>query len=205
VPLSAVPPTDSPPLDPVTAGRAHSPWTTREKFARLIWMIVWTVLFRPSFHNWYRWRSFLLRCFGARIGKGVFIRPTCWVEIPWNLEIGDHCAIGDNAILYSLGKITIGSLVAISQYAHLCAGTHDYTRRSFALLRLPIRIGDGVWIAADAFVGPGVVIGERSVVGARATVMKDVPTDVVVAGNPARVIKPRVFTDDGTSLPPQCP
>lgn len=191
----AVPRTESPTLDPATASRAQSPWGMREKLGRAVWMVAWTLLFRLSFHNWYGWRRFLLRCFGARIGKGVLIRPSCWIEIPWNLEIGETCAIGDRAILYSLGKITIGRLVSVSQYAHLCAGTHDYTLRSFPLLALPIRIGDGVWIAADAFVGPGVTVGDRSVVGARATVVNDVPPDVVVAGNPARVIKPRVQKD----------
>ena len=195
MPARAEPPTDSLALDPETAGRARSPWGTREKIGRLLWMIAWTLLFRPSFHNWYGWRRVLLRCFGARIGRGVRIRPTCWIEVPWNVEIGDTCAIGDHCILYSLGKITLGRLVSVSQYAHLCAGTHDYTVRSFPLLPLPIRIGDGVWVAADAFIGPGVTVGDRSVVGARATVMKDVPADVVVAGNPARVIKPRVRKD----------
>lgn len=166
-----------------------------ENFKRALWMIVRAGLFRPSFHNWYGWRRLLLELFGAKLGKGVRIRPTALVEIPWNLEIGDDVVVGDYAILYSLGKITIGRGATISQYAHLCAGTHDYTSRRFPLLKPPIVIGEEVWVAADAFVGPGVTLGDRSVVGARATVVKDVPADQVVIGPAATVIKERVYKD----------
>ena len=179
------------PFEQRLAVRESSPWTLREKLGRVLWMMVRAAFFRPSFHNWYGWRRGLLRCFGARIGRGVRIRPTAHVEIPWNLEIGDGAAVGDHAILYSLGRIRIGRLATISQYAHLCAGTHDYTRPAFPLLRPPIVIGDEAWVAADAFVGPGVTVGDRSIVGARATVVKNVPPDQIVAGNPARFIKKR--------------
>lgn len=177
----------------VASPREESPWSLMEKIARVLWMVAGALLFRSSFHNWYAWRRVLLRCFGARIGRNVRIRPTARIEIPWNLEIGDNSTIGDHVILYSLGKIRIGQLATISQYAHLCAGTHDYTVRSFPLLRPPIVIGDEVWVAADAFVHPGVTIGDRSIVGARATVVRDVPPDQIVAGNPARFIKSRVL------------
>jgi putative colanic acid biosynthesis acetyltransferase WcaF len=172
-----------------------SSWNPMENFKRALWMIVRAGLFRPSFHNWYGWRRLLLELFGAKLGKGVRIRPTALVEIPWNLEIGDDVVVGDYAILYSLGKITIGRGATISQYAHLCAGTHDYTSRRFPLLKPPIVIGEEVWVAADAFVGPGVTLGDRSVVGARATVVKDVPADQVVIGPAATVIKERVYKD----------
>jgi putative colanic acid biosynthesis acetyltransferase WcaF len=151
-------------------------------------MFAWALLFRASFHNWYGWRRWVLRRFGAKIGRRAIIRPTVRVELPWNLEVGDDCMIGDFAILYSLGKITIGRGTVISQYAHLCAGTHDHNQRVFTLLRCPIQIGQEAWVAADAFVGPGVSIGDRAVVGARATVVKNVDADQIVAGNPARVV-----------------
>jgi len=172
-----------------------SPWNPMENFKRALWMIVRASLFRLSFHNWYGWRRLLLELFGARLGKGVRIRPTALIEIPWNLDIGDNVVIGDYAILYSLGKITIGRAATISQYAHLCAGTHDYTSRRFPLLRPPIVIGQEVWIAADAFVGPGVTVGDRAVVGARATVVADVPADQVIVGPAARILKRRVLQD----------
>lgn len=177
----------------VASPRSVSPWTRREKIGRLLWMFVRATLFRWSFHNWYAWRRLVLRAFGARIGRCVRIRPTVSIEIPWNLAIGDDTSIGDQAILYSLGNITIGRRVSISQYAHLCAGTHDYTTDAMTLLRPPINVEDEVWIAADAFIGPGVTIGARSVVAARSTVVKDVPPDQIVGGNPAKFIKPRMF------------
>lgn len=171
--------------------REPSPWTFGEKVRRALWMCVRATLFRLSFHNWYAWRRLLLRCFGARVGRGVKIRPSAVIEIPWNLRVGDHTLVGDHAILYSLGVITIGRDVVLSQYAHLCAGTHDYTAPEFPLLRLPIDVADGVWIAADAFVGPGVTVGAGAVVGARATVVRHVGPGEVVAGNPARVLSVR--------------
>ena len=172
--------TEPAPLPPgyspdVVAERSMSRWTLRQKIARVLWMYVWGLLFRPSFHNWYAWRRMLLRCFGAKLGRNVLVRPTVWVEIPWNLEVGDYSAFGDGVILYSLDKIVIGKLSIVSQYAHLCTGTHDHTLRTFPLVRKPIRVGDEAWVATDVFVGPGVTIGDRSIVGARATVVKDVP------------------------------
>ena len=185
----------SPDMDPehLTALRNRSPWSFKEKVMRVLWMVVRATLFRWSFHNWYGARRVILRGFGARIARGVRIRPTAQIEIPWNLDLGPDSAVGDWAILYSLGKITIGRRCVVSQYAHLCAGTHDYTRHTFPLLTPPITLQDDVWVAAEAFVGPGVTVGERSVVGARSTVVKDVPPGVVVAGNPAKVVKPRVL------------
>jgi putative colanic acid biosynthesis acetyltransferase WcaF len=166
-----------------------------ENLKRALWMIVRASMFRPSFHNWYGWRRLLLRLFGAKLGKDVRVRPTAFVEIPLNIEMADHVVIGDYAIIYSLGKITIGRSSTISQYAHLCAGTHDYTKRQFPLLKPPIVIGEEVWIAADAFIGPGVTVGDRSVVGARATVVTDVPPDQVVVGPNAKIVKQRILQD----------
>lgn len=177
----------------------RSQWTFSQKIVRVLWMFVTALLFRPSFHNWYGWRRFLLRRFGATVGRNVRVRPTVKVEIPWNLRLSDGCAIGDGAILYSLGVITIGRNAVVSQLAHLCAGTHDYRRPEFPLIRLPITIGDGVWIAADTFVGPGVTIGSGTVVGARSSVFKSLPPNVVAVGNPAIPIKARLH--DGSEIP----
>lgn len=191
----------APPAETSVAARQPSPWTPRQKLARVLWMLARLLLFRPSFHNWYGWRRFLLRCFGAKIAPGVRIRPSARIEIPWNLQIGNHAVIGDHAIIYSLGKITIGRHVVISQYAHLCAGTHDYTQRSFPLLRPPIVLEEDVWIAADAFVGPGVTVGKRSILGARSSAFGDLPPDIIAVGNPARPIKPRRLEGSPDEVP----
>ncbi|MCC7145470.1 MAG: colanic acid biosynthesis acetyltransferase WcaF [Phycisphaeraceae bacterium] len=170
-----------------------SPWSFKEKLARAVWMVVARPIFRLSFHNWHRLRTGILRLFGAKIGKGVAIRPTVNVEVPWMLDIEDEATIGDYAILYSLGKIHIGKRAIISQYAHICAGTHDYTDHRFPLIRSPINIGDDVWIGADVFVGPGVDVGSLTVIGARSSVYKSLPPGKVCVGNPAKPIKDRLL------------
>jgi acetyltransferase-like isoleucine patch superfamily enzyme/glycosyltransferase involved in cell wall biosynthesis len=178
----------------VSAVQMHpesSPWTTREKIRRALWMIVGRPLFRASFHNWYRYRATILRLFGAKIGRGVAIRPSAWVEVPWMLSLDDDVTVGDFAILYSLGPIRIGERTIISQYAHLCAGTHDYTDHTFRLIRTPITVGRDVWIGADSFVGPGVVIGDLTVLGARSSAYRSLEPESVYVGNPARRVKER--------------
>jgi putative colanic acid biosynthesis acetyltransferase WcaF len=179
-----------------------SPWTFGQNVKRALWMITSKLLFRTSFHNWYGWRRFLLRLFGAKIGQGVRIRPSAYIEIPWNVDIDDGAVVGDWAILYSLGKIRIGKRTVVSQYAHLCAGTHDHRFKDFPLVRPPITIGDDAWVAADAFVGPGVTIGSRSVVGARSNVFSDLPEDIVAVGSPAKPIKAREWIgEQGQQVP----
>lgn len=133
----------------------------------------------------------MLRLFGARIGRGVRIHPGAVIAIPWNLEASDYVSIGDGVRLYNLGLVQLGPGVTISQGGHLCAGTHDYTQVDLPLVKAPIRVLEGAWVCADAFVGPGVTIGDYSIVGARGVVMRDVPPWTVVAGNPARRLRAR--------------
>lgn len=171
----------------VSANRNAQKWTTSELVGRFFWELA-SVLFRFSPRPLWNWRNMLLRIFGAKIGKHVHIHPSVSVAIPWHLEIGDNVGIGDRVRLYDLGKIVIGSSSTISQEAHLCAGTHDHRHAAFPLLKSPITVGKGVWICADAYVGPGTSIGDHAIVGARAVVVKSVPPKAVVAGNPAKVI-----------------
>ena len=170
-----------------------APYALNEYARRLLWVIAQATLFRLPIPRAYGWRRFLLRCFGAKLGRHAGVHASVKITHPWLLEMGDWTMIGPRAIVYNLGKITIGHHTVISQYVHLCAGSHDYTIPSLPLLRPEIHIGAGVWIAADAFIGPGVTIGNNSVIGARAVVVKDIPPGVVAAGNPCRVIKDRVM------------
>ncbi|NQX02627.1 colanic acid biosynthesis acetyltransferase WcaF [bacterium] len=165
------------------------------RLARLGWGFVSALLFRPSPRPLHAWRSFLLRQFGAKIGAGAHIYPGVIIWAPWNLEIGDGTGIASGAILYSQGKITIGKRAVISQGVHLCAGTHDFTQKGFPLITKPIVIGDQVWIAAEAFVHPGVMIGDGTVVGARSVVTRSLPPWKVCSGFPAMPIKDRVIKD----------
>ena len=107
------------------------------------------------------------------------------------IHIDDGATIGDYAIIYSLGPIRIGARSIISQYAHLCAGTHDYADHTFRLIRSPITIGEDAWIGADAFVGPGVKIGDLAVLGARSSAYKNLEGGRIHVGNPARDVKER--------------
>lgn len=174
----------------VTSNRRARKWTRREHTGRVLWDLA-APLFRLSPRPLWGWRRAILRAFGAQVGQGVHIYPTARITIPWNLTLGDGCAVGDHAILYALGRITLGPRATVSQYAHLCAGSHDLTHAARPLTKPPIVIGADAWIAADAFVGPGVTVGDGAVVGARAVVVKDVDAHVIVAGNPARQIGAR--------------
>jgi putative colanic acid biosynthesis acetyltransferase WcaF len=185
------------PKNPVEANQARvtSPWTFRDRCWRMLWYWVQGTIFRYSPRPFYRWRNLLLRMFGARVDRTCRIRSSVTIEIPWNLIVGAETIIGDDVILYCLGPITIGKRVTISQLTHLCAGTHDFTRPDFPLLRPPIDIGDDVWLAADVFVGPGVKVGAGVVVGARSSVFHDLPEWQVCVGNPAKPIKERKWPD----------
>jgi putative colanic acid biosynthesis acetyltransferase WcaF len=178
-------------LERAASAAQVSPWTFREKIGRALWMIARATLFRFSWHNWYAWRRFVLRCFGATIGRHVHVRPTTRIEIPWLLTMGDYTSAGDYSILYNLGRITLGSRVTISQYAHVCAGSHDYRRADLPLLRPSITIEDDAWIAAQAFVGPGIRVGKGAILGACAVAFTDLQAMTIYSGNPAKAIKPR--------------
>ena len=172
----------------VTANRSALKWTFREQVGRVLWAVIGP-LFRLSPRPLWGWRRAMLRLFGAKVGSDVHVYPTVRITIPWNLSLGDGAAVGDFAILYALGPITLGPRATVSQYAHLCAGSHDLTRSDRPLTKPPIDVGADAWIAADAFVGPGVTIGEGAVVGACAVVIKPVSPGKVVVGNPARVVR----------------
>lgn len=171
------------------------PYSRTEYARRFLWGFVQATLYRWAPRRAYGWRSALLRRFGARIGSHVRLRPRVSLLHPWLLEVGDWSSVADDVVIYNLGPVSIGRHSAISQGVYLCAGTHDYTRPDLPLQRPPIRIGDGVWVAAQAFIGPGVTIGDNTVVGARAVVTRDLPAGVVAAGNPAAVLKPRPMGD----------
>jgi len=174
----------------VVSNRQARKWTRRELAGRVLWRLAHP-LFAWSPRQLWGWRRFLLRLFGAKIGKNVHVFPSALIAIPWNIAIDDEAAVGDGAILYSLGPITIGRQATVSQYAHLCAGTHDYRDPTMPLLKPAITVGAGAWICADAFIGPGITIGDMAIVGARAVAVKDVETGMIVAGNPAQVVGDR--------------
>ena len=175
--------------------RYISPYTRREKIGRLLWAIAEKTIFRLSFPTWYGWRAAILRRFGAKVGPRCQIRRTAHFECPWNFSCGDHCAIGEHAIVYALGPITLGSRVTVGQYSHLCAGTHDFTKKSLPLVRPPVTLGDDVWLGAEAFVGPGITLREGALLGARGSAFKDLEPWTINVGSPARKIRDRPRID----------
>lgn len=183
---------DSPQLD-IESNRAARKYDMGALMRRVLWGAGF-YLFRYSPRLLYGWRRVLLRAFGASVGKHVRIHPSATIYFPWIFSIGDWSSIGEGAMIYNLGPVTIGEKVTVSQRAHLCAGTHDASDPTMPLLKPPIEVGDQAWICADAFVGPDVTVGEGAVVGARAVVVDDVESWTIVAGNPARLVKERTLS-----------
>jgi putative colanic acid biosynthesis acetyltransferase WcaF len=170
---------------------SHS-FSLKNKMARLVWNISSLILFRPFGSRLFKkWRVLVLKCFGAKIEWSSHIYSSVKIWAPWNLEIGNNSSLGPQVDCYNQGKIRIGANTVISQKTYLCASTHDYTKSDFPLLLKPITIGNGVWIAAAAFIGPQVRIGDQAVIAARAVVIKDVEAHTIVGGNPAKFIKTR--------------
>lgn len=173
----------------------HNNFSLKNKIARVGWNFVQAVFFATA-PRWgmYKWRLFLLRAFGAKV-ENAYIRPSCKIWAPWNLEIGEGTALDEKVYCYCVAPIKIGSSAVISREAFLCTASHDIHSPTRDLITAPITIGDFAWIAARAFVGPGVTIGEGAVVGACAVVTKDVAPWTVVAGNPARIIRERTIEE----------
>ena len=133
----------------------------------------------------------VLRCFGARIGKGVVIKPRVNIHFPWKLAIGDHAWIGEEVFVLNFEPVIIGAHCCISQRAFLCTGNHDYREPAMPYRNLPITIEDGAWVGAQAFVSPGVTIGSEAVIAAGSIVTRSQPPGAVCSGNPCTVIRNR--------------
>ena len=167
---------------------------TRNRLGRVAWGLVRATLYRWSPKPLHRWRCFLLRCFGADIAAGAHPYPRARIWGPWNLTMAARSGLADDVDCYCVARITIGVDATVSQYSYLCSAGHDpddTARPIMPLLAAPIVIGDRAWVAAAAYIGPGVVVGADSIVGARATVVKDVVPGEIVAGNPARRVRMR--------------
>lgn len=156
-----------------------------------LWWLIHAFLFKPSPQFFYGWRRFLVKLFGAKVGKNVLLRPSCSITYPWKVTIGDNSWIGDEVVLYSLGPINIGKNVVISQRSYICTGSHDYSKPDFPIFHEKIVIEDDCWLATDVYVAPGITIGTGTVVGARSSVFKDLPKEKVCLGSPAKPIKDR--------------
>lgn len=175
--------------------KSNQTWDLKTKLKRGVWNLTWTVLFRHTpKRRGNAFRLFLLKKFGAQIHGDPLVFPSCRILLPWELEIGEYSAIGEDVEIYNYGRVSIGPMTVISQYAYLCTGSHDYTHPHMPLTWKPITIGAECWIAAGVFIAPGVVVNDGAVVGAYSVVAKDVPAWTVCAGNPCKMIKMRLVS-----------
>lgn len=169
----------------------HSPFSAGHLLARFSWGLVYATLFRPSPRIFHRWRNWVLRLFGARLHPTARVYGRARIWAPWNLTMGANACIADDVDVYSAAQIALGAYATVSQYSFLCTASHDFEDASHPLTTAPIVICDRCWIAADVFIGPGVTVGEGTVVGARSAVFKDLPPWSVATGTPARVVRAR--------------
>jgi len=160
----------------------------------VLWWCVRSLLFAPWFPVPSVLKVVALRLFGASVGTGVVIRSRVNITFPWRLTIGDHVWIGEEVVILSLAPVMIASHVCISQRAFLCTGSHDHSAEGFDLITAPISVGEGVWVAAGAFIGPGVSLEAGSLCAAGAVVMKSTQPGSRVGGNPARELPDSVHS-----------
>jgi putative colanic acid biosynthesis acetyltransferase WcaF len=177
-------------------GYPPSPHTLTNRAARAAWGVVWLVLFRPSPKIMHGWRRCLLRLFGARIDPSAIVHSSAKIWAPWNLEMEHGSCLSAHVDCYSVDRIRLGPFTVVSQYSFLCAASHDIRYLHLPLTTAAIIIEERAWVAADVFVGPGVTVGQGSVIGARSTVTKNVPPWSVMAGNPAKLIRARTLVSD---------
>lgn len=176
------------PPEPLSA-LPHPPFW--DKARRAIWFVVWALVYRLVPTPFFIVRCGILRLFGASIAKGALPYPTARIWAPWNLDMRRNSCLASGVECYNVAPVVLMEDCTVSQRASLCTATHDFRDENFTLLASPIVVGPKGWVAAEAFVGPGVVLGEAAVVGARTVVMRSVPRCLVVAGNPARAVSRR--------------
>jgi putative colanic acid biosynthesis acetyltransferase WcaF len=175
--------TDDPYLQPA--------FTFSNRVRRAFWNCTYALLFRYSPRPLHRWRAFLLRRFGARLGSNCRIYPKARIWAPWNLICDELATVADGAIVYNPSPIEIGSHAILSQEAFLCGATHDLEKPGFQLVSGPITIGPYAWICARATVQMGVRVSEGAVLGLGAVATKDLEPWTIYGGIPARKLRPR--------------
>lgn len=168
-------------------------FSIQHRLYRALWNAVWILFAAWTPAPFHRWRTFLLRCFGAKIDASAHVYGSSRVWYPRNLVMEASSCLGPKVNCYCMAKITILKGAVVSQGSHLCAGMHDIQDSEFQLVARQISIGASAWIAAECFVGPGVTIGNGAVLGARTVLFKNAEDYGVYVGNPAVLIKQRLI------------
>lgn len=186
----------------VGAADCPSPHSLGNKLGRIVWGVVYALAFRLSPRLLYGWRRMLLRWFGATVGRNARVDPSVRVWAPWNMDIGEEASLGPAVYCYSVSPIHVGAHATVSQEVFLCTASHDVSDPHMQLIHAPIRVEDEAWVCSRAYVGPGITVGRGAVVGACSVVTRAVAPWMIVAGNPARPLGPRVVRsarDSGSS------
>jgi len=158
---------------------------------RFIWYFKNLFLFKSAVPWPNALKILTLRFFGAKVGKGVVIKPGVNIKYPWFLEIGDNVWIGEEVWIDNLGKVKIANNVCISQGAMLLCGSHNYKKNTFDLIIKDINLDEGVWVGAKAIVCPGVTMLSHSILTSGSVLTKDADSCTIYQGNPAVPIKKR--------------
>lgn len=166
--------------------------TKSYKIKLQIWRCIDTLFFKTSLNPLTCWRVFLLKLFGAKIGKGCYISPKCTIFVPWNFEMGNYSSIDDYAYIKSRAKIKIGDYVSIANFVHIIPAGHNVRSRHFDSDTAPVNIKNGAFIGADTYISKGVTIGEMAVIGARSVVFKDIPNNTIAYGSPCQLKDKRI-------------
>ena len=165
------------------------------KVKEAMWVIVRTLFFELLPGKWYGLKRWMLRCFGAKIGRGVVVKPGARISFPWKLTVGDHVWVGEDSWLLNLAPIVIEDHVAIAHRVFICTGNHDYTSPRFDLIVKSIRIQRGAWLTAGSMVAPGVTVGEHAVLCMGSVATSDLEPYGIYRGNPAERIASRRIRD----------
>jgi putative colanic acid biosynthesis acetyltransferase WcaF len=171
--------------------RGAPTFSLRHRLLRIGWKLVWTVLARWTPPPAHAWRGFLLRSCGADLARSARVYNDVTVWWPPHLSMGEHASLGPGVNCYNVATIRLEPFAIVSQRAHLCSGTHDCDDAAFPLRARTITIGAHAWVAAEAFVGPGVEVGEGAVLGARGVAMRDLVAWTIYGGNPAAALRAR--------------
>jgi putative colanic acid biosynthesis acetyltransferase WcaF len=169
------------------------------RVGRLVWGVVWLLLYRTSPRPFHAWRSMLLRLFGAKVGAKCHFYPGSRVWAPWNLRCEDRVTFANGAEIYNPSPMYFGSHAIVSQGAYVCGATHIYNEPEFSLVSFEMKIGAYAWICARAMVAPGVNVGDGAVLGLGAVATRDLEPFGVYAGNPAKLVKQRALSAVPTS------
>jgi|UPI000481D15F putative colanic acid biosynthesis acetyltransferase WcaF len=194
----ALQPLDAARVNPLEGGPSFS---LGNRMLRAAWNLSWALLASWTPPQMRFWRRFLLKLFGAKLGESSDVRGSARVWYPPHLHLADRALLAERVICYNMAPISLGRAALVSQGAHLCAGTHDISSATFQLTARPIVIGAQAWIAAEAFVGPGVEVGEGAVLGARGVAFRSLDPWMVYGGNPAKAIKRRVLREGNRGDP----